>query len=112
VTNALAYFEVSLADAHHARAPKVSLKAEEPAMNLFLKLSTLVTSKLIDGARQAVGVPKVGQEVTAIRTFLKERFTDHSQNLIKALRGANERAWRALLRCRAQRSIIPGIASI
>ncbi len=65
-------------------------------MNLVLKLSTLAVRNLVDGACTATGVSGAGDVSVAVVSYLKERFTDHSECLIKALHKANERAWKAL----------------
>jgi formylglycine-generating enzyme required for sulfatase activity/serine/threonine protein kinase len=62
-------------------------------MSVFLSLSSLALRQLVEGACAALGVKDGGEAVVG---FLTERFTDHSNRLTKALRQANDNAWKAL----------------
>jgi hypothetical protein len=61
-------------------------------MGVVLHLSALALRQLAGAAGWAVGLD--GAEAAV--DLLAAHFTDHSQRLIKALRSANERAWKAL----------------
>jgi hypothetical protein len=61
-------------------------------MGLFRSLSLIALRQVTAGAAQAAGL--AGAE--GVAGFLTDRFTDHSQRLVIALRSANERAWQAL----------------
>ena len=61
-------------------------------MGIVRSLSVLALRQVAHGATHAAGL--VGVE--AVARFLGQHFTDHSQRLVVALRGANERAWQAL----------------
>ena len=62
-------------------------------MSIFFSLSSLALRQVVDGACAALGVKDGGEAVVG---FLTERFTDHSQRLARALRQANDNAWKAL----------------
>jgi hypothetical protein len=62
-------------------------------MSIFLSLSSLALRQVVEGACAAVGLKESGEAVVG---FLTERFTDQSQRLTRALRQANDNAWKAL----------------
>lgn len=64
-------------------------------MSIALNLCSFALDQLLDGACKATG--DVGGHLTASAVAsLKKHLTDHSAKLDKALRTANDRAWRAL----------------
>src|SRR5256885_12037313 len=65
-------------------------------MGTLLNLSVVALRQVVTGACQAVGGDLGGQAAGAVVAFLTERFTDQSGRLTEALRGANERAWKAV----------------
>src|SRR5205823_1161724 len=72
---------------------------QRPAMGILLKLSTLALRHLIENARKAWGLEasELADGVIEVATRkLLRHFTDHSQKLTRALKRANERAWKAL----------------
>jgi hypothetical protein len=62
-------------------------------MSIFISLSSLALRQVVDGACAVLGVKESSEAVVG---FLTERFTDHSQRLARALRQANDNAWKAL----------------
>src|SRR5262249_20588165 len=64
----------------------------EPPMAMVRSLAVLALRQVASGAAQAAGL--AGGD--ALARFLGKHFTDHSQRLTAALRGAGERAWQAL----------------
>lgn len=59
-------------------------------------LCRLALHPLLDGACKTVGFSVSDSTSGTVTTFLLKHFTDHSQKLERALRIANERAWKAL----------------
>src|SRR5262245_26718387 len=64
----------------------------EPPMAMVRSLAVLALRQVASGAAQVAGL--AGGD--ALARFLGKHFTDHSQRLTSALRGAGERAWQAL----------------
>src|SRR4051794_155730 len=65
-------------------------------MSLVQGLAVLALEQIIDGACRAVGVVAPAGTVQAVTRFLDRHFSDSAQQLDKALRVANDRAWRSL----------------
>jgi uracil-DNA glycosylase family 4 len=65
-------------------------------MAIALQLSTLALRQVVGGACRAVGCDVGEGAVEGVVGFLTSRFTDHSEQLLRALDEANDRAWRAL----------------
>src|SRR5262245_10602765 len=65
-------------------------------MGIPQTLSSLALGPLVNGAVDAVGGKLAGAVAERVFEFLKDRFTDHSQRLNRALDHANTRAWKAL----------------
>jgi uracil-DNA glycosylase family 4 len=59
-------------------------------------LSTLAVSQLVGGACQVVGFQPGVEAAGGVARLLTRHFLDQSRNLERALRQANERAWKAL----------------
>jgi uracil-DNA glycosylase family 4 len=65
-------------------------------MMIALHLSTLALRQVVGGACRAAGFDAGEGAVEGVVSFLASRFTDHSDQLLRALDEANDRAWRAL----------------
>jgi serine/threonine protein kinase len=61
-------------------------------MNVFASLSSLA----LKGATQAAGIEAVGGGVEAVVGLLRQRFSDNSKRLSRALERSSKRAWRAV----------------
>ncbi len=64
-------------------------------MGILFNLSALALRQVVGGACEAIGVP-AGAAIEPLVNFLGERFSDQSQRLTDALKGANDRAWKSL----------------
>jgi hypothetical protein len=65
-------------------------------MAIVQQLSALAMRQLLGGICQAAGLEAGSAAVETVAGLLVQRFSDHSQRLLRALQRANERAWRAL----------------
>ena len=65
-------------------------------MGIAQTLSALALGQLAGGAARAVGLTAGEKAADAVVGFLSNHFRDQSQRLTRALRAANDRAWKAL----------------
>ena len=65
-------------------------------MRLTQNLCALTLKQLLGGACQALGCQPGAGATDGVVSFLVQRFTDHSQALVRALQKSNEQAWKAL----------------
>jgi uracil-DNA glycosylase family 4 len=72
-------------------------KTSEQSMRITQNLCALTLRQLVGGACEALGCQAgPGVAVEGVFHFLAQRFTDHSQALLRALHRSNEQAWKAL----------------
>src|SRR4051812_44599178 len=65
-------------------------------MGILLSVSGLALRGAVGAACEAAGVQGGVHAVDGVVRLLRQRFTDHSQRLTRALQTANDRTWRAL----------------
>jgi len=65
-------------------------------MGVFTRLSMFALAPLVSGACRAVGLSAAGDGMSVVARFLSDRLSDHSLRVSDALKGAADRAWRAL----------------
>ena len=65
-------------------------------MAISLKVTALAIKPLAQGACKVMGLAAAEAGVAAVTDLLSHRFTDHSQNLHRALQKAHDRAWKAI----------------
>jgi uracil-DNA glycosylase family 4 len=65
-------------------------------MRITQNLSALTLKQLVGGACQVLGCQAGVDAAGGVVSLLAQRFTDHSQALVRALHRSNEHAWKAL----------------
>jgi hypothetical protein len=65
-------------------------------MAVLSRMSVFALAPLVGGVCKAVGVAEAGAGLSAVVRLLADRLNDHSLRVVEALKGASDRAWRAL----------------
>jgi hypothetical protein len=65
-------------------------------MRVLAHLSTFALAPLVGGVVRAAGLGVADESLSAVARFLSDRLSDQSLRVVEALRGAANRAWRAL----------------